>query len=66
MGVSSVDHIVKPLIISRGSPLPFLLSFFGVAGGALSFGFIGVFIGPTLPAVGRAEGRGCQRRRGRL
>jgi predicted PurR-regulated permease PerM len=24
----------------------------GVAGGALTFGFIGVFIGPTLLAVG--------------
>jgi predicted PurR-regulated permease PerM len=32
--------------------MPFLLIFFGVIGGALAFGFIGVFIGPTLLAVG--------------
>jgi predicted PurR-regulated permease PerM len=28
------------------------LILFGVLGGALAFGFIGVFIGPTLLAVG--------------
>jgi len=32
--------------------MPFLLIFFGVIGGALAFGFIGVFIGTTLLAVG--------------
>jgi predicted PurR-regulated permease PerM len=52
VGVSSVDNIVKPWLISQGSDMPFLLIFFGVLGGALAFGFIGVFIGPTLLAVG--------------
>jgi predicted PurR-regulated permease PerM len=52
VGVSSVDNFVKPWIISQGSAMPFLLIFFGVVGGALAFGFIGVFIGPTLLAVG--------------
>ena len=52
IGVSTVDNVVKPMIISRGSAMPFLLIFFGVIGGALTFGFIGVFIGPTLLAVG--------------
>lgn len=51
-GVSSVDNLVKPLLISHGSNLPFILIFFGVLGGALAFGFIGVFLGPTLLAVG--------------
>jgi predicted PurR-regulated permease PerM len=32
--------------------MPFLLILFGVLGGALAFGFIGVFIGATLLAVG--------------
>jgi predicted PurR-regulated permease PerM len=50
--VSSVDNIVKPWLISQGSDMPFLLILFGVLGGALTFGFIGVFIGPTLLAVG--------------
>jgi len=52
VGVSSVDNVVKPWLISQGSDLPFILIFFGVLGGALAFGFIGVFLGPTLLAVG--------------
>jgi predicted PurR-regulated permease PerM len=52
LGVSSVDNFVKPWLISQGSNMPFLLIFFGVLGGALAFGFIGVFLGPTLLAVG--------------
>lgn len=50
--ISSVDNIVKPLLISQGSKLPFILVLFGVMGGVLAFGFIGVFIGPTLLALG--------------
>jgi predicted PurR-regulated permease PerM len=52
MGVSTVDNFVKPWLISQGSDMPFILIFFGVLGGALAFGFIGVFLGPTLLAVG--------------
>src|SRR5438046_1411931 len=52
IGVSSIDNVVKPWLISQGSDMPFLLIFFGVLGGALTFGFIGVFLGPTLLAVG--------------
>jgi predicted PurR-regulated permease PerM len=51
-GVSSIDNVVKPWLISQGSDMPFLLILFGVLGGALAFGFIGVFLGPTLLAVG--------------
>jgi predicted PurR-regulated permease PerM len=50
--VASLDNVVKPLLISQGSDMPFILIFFGVLGGALTFGFIGVFLGPTLLAVG--------------
>jgi predicted PurR-regulated permease PerM len=32
--------------------MPFILIFFGVLGGAVAFGFLGVFLGPTLLAVG--------------
>jgi predicted PurR-regulated permease PerM len=52
VGVSSIDNLVKPWLISQGSAMPFLLIFFGVLGGALAFGFIGVFLGPTFLAVG--------------
>lgn len=50
--VSTVDNVIKPLIISRGSSLPFAIVFLGVLGGILAFGVIGVFLGPTLLAVG--------------
>jgi len=50
--VSSIDNVIKPMIISHGSRIPFILILFGVLGGAIAFGFIGVFIGPTLLAVG--------------
>ncbi|KQQ47270.1 hypothetical protein ASF61_01040 [Duganella sp. Leaf126] len=50
--ISGVDNVVKPLLISRGSSLPFILVLLGVMGGVLAFGFVGLFIGPTLLAVG--------------
>ena len=51
-GVANIDNVLKPWLISQGSNMPFILIFFGVLGGAAAFGFIGVFIGPTLLAVG--------------
>ncbi len=50
--ISLVDNVIKPLIISRGSKLSFIVMFIGVLGGVTAFGFIGIFIGPTLLAVG--------------
>jgi predicted PurR-regulated permease PerM len=50
--ISLVDNIIKPIIISRGSKLSFIVMFIGVLGGVAAFGFIGIFIGPTLLAVG--------------
>jgi predicted PurR-regulated permease PerM len=50
--ISGVDNVVKPFLISRGSSLPFVLVLLGVTGGVLAFGFVGLFIGPTLLAVG--------------
>jgi len=50
--ISSVDNFVKPILMSRAGGLSMLLVVLGVFGGALSFGFIGIFIGPALLAVG--------------
>ncbi|MFZ4535620.1 AI-2E family transporter [Propionivibrio sp.] len=52
-GISSVDNFVKPILISRTSSLPLLLVIVGVFGGVLVFGFIGLFLGPTLLALGQ-------------
>jgi predicted PurR-regulated permease PerM len=50
--ISSIDNIVKPYLISRASSLPLLLIVLGVFGGIIAFGFIGIFIGPPMLAVG--------------
>ena len=52
--VSTIDNVLKPMIISRGSDLPFVLVLLGVLGGVVAFGFIGVFLGPVLLALGYA------------
>ena len=49
--VSSVDNVLKPILISKGSDLPFILVMLGVFGGVIAFGFIGVFLGPVLLAL---------------
>ena len=49
--VSGVDNIIKPYLISHGAKIPFVIVFMGVIGGALAFGLVGVFLGPTLLAV---------------
>jgi predicted PurR-regulated permease PerM len=51
---TAVEHLLKPIIIARTGGTPFLIVLFGVLGGAITFGFIGVFIGPALLAVGYA------------
>jgi len=56
--ISSIDNIVKPLLISRGASLPFALVLLGVVGGVLAFGFVGIFLGPVLLAVGFNLARG--------
>lgn len=49
--ISSIDNFLKPYFISLGSNLPFMLVLIGIGGGILAFGFIGLFIGPTLLAL---------------
>lgn len=52
--VSWVDNFVRPLVISNATRMPFLLVVFGVLGGVLAFGLVGLFIGPVLLAVSLA------------
>ena len=49
--VSAADHVVRPLLIAYGVAMPLALVILGVFGGFLSFGFLGLFIGPSLLAV---------------
>ncbi|MFA5205883.1 MAG: AI-2E family transporter [Lentisphaeria bacterium] len=52
--ISGVDNVIRPYLISRGGDLPFILVLLGVLGGVLAFGFIGMFLGPVLLAMGYA------------
>ncbi len=52
IAVSLADNVVRPFLISRGSPMPMTLIILGVFGGLLAFGFLGLFLGPALLAVG--------------
>lgn len=49
--ISSVDNFVKPMVIARTTSLPIALTLLGVLGGVIAFGFMGLFVGPTLLAV---------------
>jgi predicted PurR-regulated permease PerM len=49
--VSTVDNFIKPWLIGFGIEMPMSLTILGVFGGFLTFGFLGLFIGPTLIAI---------------
>lgn len=49
--VVASDNFVRPWLISFGVVMPIALVILGVFGGFLSFGFLGLFIGPSLLAV---------------
>jgi predicted PurR-regulated permease PerM len=49
--VGSLDNFLRPFLIKKGADLPLLLIFAGVIGGLLSFGLLGIFVGPVVLAV---------------
>lgn len=52
--VHPVDNLVRPLLISNVTRVPFLLVMFGVIGGLAAFGFVGLFVGPVLLGIATA------------
>jgi predicted PurR-regulated permease PerM len=46
-----LDNFLRPILIRRGADLPLLLILAGVIGGMLSFGLLGLFLGPVILAV---------------
>jgi predicted PurR-regulated permease PerM len=49
--VGSLDNILRPFLIRQGADLPLLLIFAGVIGGLITFGLVGLFVGPVVLAV---------------
>src|SRR5262249_40242847 len=48
LGISTVDNVLRPLLLSGRTSVGGLVVFFGLLGGAAAFGFIGVVIGPII------------------
>lgn len=51
LAVSTVDNVIRPLVISGAGRIPFLVVLFGVLGGLTAFGAVGLFLGPVILAV---------------
>jgi predicted PurR-regulated permease PerM len=49
--VAALDNVVRPILIRRGVELPLLLIMAGVIGGLISFGVVGLFVGPVVLAT---------------
>ena len=55
--ISWIDNLIRPIVISGATKIPFLTIFIGVLGGLSAFGFIGIFVGPVVLAVAAAVWR---------
>jgi Ca2+-transporting ATPase len=51
LAVSTIDNVIRPLVICGASKIPFLVVMFGVFGGLTTFGTIGLFLGPVVLSV---------------
>jgi predicted PurR-regulated permease PerM len=49
--IGNVDTFIRPVLISRGAKIPFLVVLLGVLGGLAAGGIIGLFVGATLLSV---------------
>ncbi|HUI21215.1 MAG TPA: AI-2E family transporter, partial [Methylocella sp.] len=49
--VSFIDNVLKPFVLTHGLASPRLVTFIGVIGGVLAYGFAGLFVGPVVLAV---------------
>ena len=49
--VTTVDNVLKPLLIGQQAKLPVLFLFFSILGGLAAYGLIGLFLGPILLAI---------------
>jgi predicted PurR-regulated permease PerM len=49
--VGNVDTLIRPMLISRGAKVPFLVVLLGVVGGLAVGGILGLFVGATLLSV---------------
>jgi predicted PurR-regulated permease PerM len=46
-----IDNVLKPILMARGLSTPMLIILLGVIGGTVSYGLIGLFLGPILLGI---------------
>jgi predicted PurR-regulated permease PerM len=49
--ISSVDNIIRPLVMKGKTKMPILAIFFSILGGIKLFGFVGLIVGPLVFAL---------------
>lgn len=49
--VGTIDNVLRPLIIGGKTSIPTILLAFGILGGLQAYGFLGVFLAPTVIAI---------------
>jgi predicted PurR-regulated permease PerM len=49
--IGLIDNVIKPILVARGLSTPMLVILLGVLGGTLSYGLIGLFLGPIVLSV---------------
>lgn len=49
--VCIIDNFLRPFLIKMGADLPIFLIFAGVIGGLVTFGVVGLFVGPVVLAI---------------
>jgi predicted PurR-regulated permease PerM len=47
-----LEHLLKPVLMAHGLPIPMLVILIGVLGGTLKGGLTGLFLGPVLLSLG--------------
>ncbi len=55
--VHPTDNLLRPLLISSATHVPFIIVMFGVIGGIAAFGLVGIFVGPIILSIGLAVWR---------
>ena len=50
--VHPTDNVLRPILISSATHVPFIIVMFGVIGGVAAWGLIGIFVGPVMLAIG--------------
>lgn len=46
-----LDHLLKPILLGKGAPVPMPVIFIGVVGGFIAAGFVGMFIGAIVFSI---------------